>query len=124
MKKHSAGAATLLMSLILVMVVTLLMVFAANYGTLMSRSTANLLRGAQAYEAAQAGLEFGVAYLINNKTTITASAISGSINYGAAIGSLNVTLANNSSFAVRYTNPTPFNVSLIQITSKIGRAHV
>ena len=111
-KKHD-GAATFVMSIIIVMLTVLLMIFAGNFGSLTSKSTANVLRNDQAFNAAQAGLDYGIAFVQGNYGTVTANPVSGYINYSIA----RVTLANNASFVVSITNPTASNYSLLTITS-------
>lgn len=118
MRRQVLGAATLIMALVLITLTTLIIVFAGKYGTLFSKSVANQTRNSQAFNAAQAGLQFGIAYLSTNSATITGSPVSGYINYGSSNASLtNVSLANGSRFSVVYTNPTANNFMLLRITS-------
>lgn len=117
-RRHQSGAATLFMAVVLVSITTLLILFAGNHGVMMSKSVTNTLRSASAAEAAQAGLEFGIAYLIQNSSTVRANPVSGFINYGSSNSSLtNVTQANGSKYSIVYTNPTANNYQLIRITS-------
>ncbi len=112
------GAATLLMSVVLMTVSTLIVLFAANYSLTHTKSVSNFNKNQQAYHAAQAGLEYGIAYVAQNGSTITANPVSGYINYGSADANLtNVSLANNASYSVTYTNPTANNYRLLTITS-------
>lgn len=114
---HINGAATLLMTLVLMTVGTLIIIFAGNYATLQTRSTANINRSHQAFQAAQAGLEFGINYLRANSSTILASPVSGYIPAYSDSNTANVTLANNSRYTISYSNPVAYNYTLIQISS-------
>lgn len=111
------GAVMVIMTLILMLLSTMIIIFAANYGTLQSKSISNIQRQRQAFEAAQAGLEFGVNYLQQNNTTILANPVSGYILPYTDSNLTNVPLANNSSFTVTYSNPVANNYDLIKISS-------
>lgn len=110
------GGATFMITIILLVVCTLVVIFAANFGIMLNKISGNQERNSQAYEAAEAGMEFAINYLQMNLATITGSPAGGFINY--TTGALtNVALANGSSFSVTYTNPTASNYNIIQITS-------
>lgn len=112
------GAATLIITAILLSAALLLLVFSAQYGMMQQKLTSNQTRASEAFQAAEAGLEFASAYLVANSATITASPSNGYINYGASDSALtNVALSNGSQFSVVYTNPTQNNYQLIQMTS-------
>lgn len=111
------GAATLIIAVVLLITSTLIIIFAANYARMQSKMTANLNRNAQAFAAAEAGLEFGINYLQKNASTILASRVSGFITPYSDASTSNVTLNNNSKFTVVYTNPTANNYNLILIKS-------
>lgn len=111
------GAATLIMTLVLMVLSTLIIIFAANYGKLQSKSITNIHRHQQAYEAAQAGLEYGINYLQQNTAAILANPVSGYIAPYTNNSITDVTLANNSKFSITYSNPTANNYDLIKITS-------
>ncbi len=115
--KKQLGAATLVMSLILIMVSTIIILFAANYGVMQSKSIANLNRNYQAYEAAQAGMEYAINYLNKNSATILANPSGGYIQAFSNSNTTNVVLGNNSSYSFTYTNPVANNYQLIKITS-------
>ena len=116
-KRMINGAVTLIMTLVLMILSTLIIIFAANYGNLQSKAITNIQRHQQAYEAAQAGLEYGINYLQQNSATILASPVSGYILPYTNNSITNVTMANNSKFSITYTNPTANNYDLIKITS-------
>lgn len=111
------GAAALIMTVILIVISTLIMIFAANFGMMQEKTTANVNRNNEAYEAAEAGLEFGINYLKVNETTILAGPVAGFIPPYSDSNTTNVTLANGSQFSVVYTNPVANDLTLIQITS-------
>jgi Tfp pilus assembly protein PilX len=110
------GAATLLMTVVSVVLITLVMFFAANYGVLQTRAGSNMNRQAQAFSAADAGMEYGINYLKQNSATVTGSPVGGYISYTNA-GLTNVALANSSKFSVTYTNPTQNNYKFLLITA-------
>lgn len=112
------GAVTLLMSLVLLMITSLIVLYAGLYSVLNTKSISNSLKESQAFYAAVGGLEYGLVFLNSNYATVTANPVAGFINYGAANASLtNVTFTNNARFSVVYTNPTANNYNLILITS-------
>lgn len=118
-RQSITGAATLLLTIVLLTLSTLIIIFAANYGKMHSRSIANINRGQQAFEAAQAGIEFGINYLNTNSTTIAdpSTAVSGFLPVYSDANTTNVTLSNGSKFSVTYTNQIANNYELIKITS-------
>jgi Tfp pilus assembly protein PilX len=116
--KKQLGAAALILTTILMVAAVLIMIYAANFSMLQQKSSTNQKSNNQAFEAAQAGLQFGLVYLTKNASAIIATKSGGFINYGPSDTNLtNVTLANGSKFSVVYTNPTANNYDLIQITS-------
>ena len=76
-RRRIKGAATLIVSTTLLVVSTLIIIFAANYGMMQDKATGNTLRFNQAYQAAEAGLEFGINYLKHNSATILANPVGG-----------------------------------------------
>lgn len=117
LRKRHKGAATLVLTIVLMTLATLLIIFAANYGKLQSKSIANINRNQQAFEAAEAGLEFGINYLNTNNSTILASPSGGYIQPFTNSSVTNVALANGSQFSITYTNPVANDYELIKITS-------
>ncbi len=115
--KRQRGAAVLVMTLVLVTISTLLILMAGNYGVMQAKSVSNLNRNYQAYEAAQAGMEFGINYLNQNNSTILANPVGGYIPAYSDSNTSNVTLANNAKYSINYTNPVANNYQLIKITS-------
>jgi len=111
------GAATLIISTLLLVTLTLIILFAASYNIMQEKITANQSRSNQAFEAAEAGLEFGIQYLQQNSAVILASPVLGFIPAYSNSSTTNVTLANNSRYTIVYTNPIANNYRLIEITS-------
>lgn len=110
------GGATFLIAIILLVVSTMIVIFAANIGRNYDKLVANQARSKEAYEAAEAGFEFGINYLKKQATTITANPVSGHINYSDS-STTNITLSNNSRYTVVYTNPIANNYNLILVTA-------
>lgn len=115
-RKRMEGAATLIITAILLVAITFIVLFAANYIFFQQRITSNTNRNNQAFEAAEAGLEFSIQYLQANRTAIIATATNGYINYSDS-STTNVTFTNGSKFSVVFTNPIQNNYDTIQITS-------
>lgn len=111
------GAATLVMTLIIMSVTGLIILFAANFGRLEDKSISNINRGQQAYSAAQAGLEYGINYLDSNQTAILANPVGGYIPAYSDSNTSNVSLANGSKYTITYSNPIANNYTLIKISS-------
>lgn len=111
------GAAILVFTLVLVTLSTLIILFAAEYGKLQDQSMANINRNNQAFEAAQAGLEYAINYLKQNDATILAGPVGGYIPAFSNSQTTNVTLGNGSKYTFTYTNPVANNYTLIKITS-------
>lgn len=118
MRKGQKGAAILIITVILLTVALLGMVYLASEGVFQQKTAANQTANTQAFEAAEAGVEFGLLYLNANTSTILASASGGYINYGPGDSNItNITLTNNSKYSIVYTNPTQNNYNILTITS-------
>lgn len=115
--KHRLGAATLVTSVVLMVSSSIILIFAANYGAMQDKTTANRTRNQQAFQAAEAGLEYGINYLQKNRTTILANPVGGYIPAYSDSNTNNVALANSSRYTISYSNPVANNYNLIQITS-------
>ena len=116
-QRKKSGATTLFMTLILLLLSTMIIIFAAKYGQLQNKSISNINRNNQAFEAAQAGLEYGVNYLNKMSYTILSSPVSGYIRPYSDSNTNDVALANNSRYTITYTNPVAFDYELIKISS-------
>lgn len=114
---YQKGAAVLVFALIMVTISTLVILFAGSFGMMQTKSTANMTRSTQAFEAAQAGLEYAINYLNQNNGTILASPVSGYIPAYSDSNTTNVTLANNAKYTFTYSNPTAYDYTTILITS-------
>jgi Tfp pilus assembly protein PilX len=91
------GAATLIMTVILLVSATLIVLYAGQHSLLQQKSVSNQNNHNQSFEAAEAGLEFGMAYLNQNAATVMASPSGGYISYGASDTNVtNVSLSNGS----------------------------
>jgi Tfp pilus assembly protein PilX len=115
--KKQVGATTLIITTLLIVSITMIGLFAANYGLFQQKISSNTNQNIKAFEAAEAGLEFGINYLNRYSATILANPINGYIQPYSSSSTTNVVLANGSKFTIAYTNPTANNYSLIQITS-------
>lgn len=111
------GAVTLFTTVILLLVSSIILVFAANYAIMQGKATANASRNQEAFQAAEAGMEFGINYFKQNATAITGTPVGGYIPAYSNASVTNVSLANNSRFSIVYSNPTANNYSLIKISS-------
>jgi len=116
-KQKYYGAATLLITFVLFLAAVLIIIFSANYSQLQQKSSTNQVSNNQAFEAAEAGLEFGIQYLTKNSATILAGPVGGLIQPYSDSNTSNVSLANGSKYTITYSNPTPNNYTLILIKS-------
>lgn len=111
------GAVTLVTTLILITVSTMIIIFAAKYGVMQQKSNANQIRANQAFEAAEAGLEFGIMYLQTNSSAILATASGGFLQPYTNSSVTNVALGNGSHFTVVYTNPVANDYARIRVSA-------
>lgn len=115
--KKESGAATLIITTILLVSMSLITLFAAGYSLSQQKISSNLNRNVQAFEAAEAGLEYGINYLNQNSATILANPSNGYIASYSDSNTTNVSLPNGSKFSITYTNPVQNNYTLIRIQS-------
>ncbi len=111
------GAATLIFSLILIAISTLIIFFAASHAITLSKTVSNQYQNTQAFDAAQAGLEYGISHLATNNSAILANPTNGYINNYTSTSTTNVTVANGEKFSIIYSNPIANNYSVIKIQS-------
>ena len=71
--KSQKGAATLLIAVVLLFILTLITIFAARVGLQDQRISGNDYRAKAAFSAAQAGLDYGEAFIQNNVGTFMAA---------------------------------------------------
>lgn len=76
------GAATLIVAVILLLAITITVFSAARIGVDEQRTSANHMRSNAAFEVAQAGVEYGIAYLETNTPEITSAVAGGWVNTG------------------------------------------
>lgn len=107
----------MLISVLMMVSATFIAVFAANYGVLQQRVSANSTRALHAFEAAEAGLEFGISYLNQNSAAILAGPVNGYIQPYSSTSTQNVALPNGSKFTISYSNPVQNNYNLILVSS-------
>lgn len=112
-----SGAATLVLTVVLLVTITLIILFAANNILFQQKIASNTNRNNQAYEAAEAGLEFAVPYLQTNMVAILANNSGGYLLPYSNSNTTNVALANGGKYTIVYTNPTINNYDTILITS-------
>ncbi|MCD6048077.1 MAG: hypothetical protein K0S08_1724 [Gammaproteobacteria bacterium] len=116
--KNQKGVALLVFVFILLLTITWMSIMMAKSGQLAQKISANQYRAQQAFEAAEAGLNFGTVYLAQNKTTIVSDAnADGYIDSYSNASITNVTLSNGSKFTITFSNPTANNFNVIQIKS-------
>ena len=77
------------------------------------KTAANQLNENKAMAAAEAGMEYAIAYLNTNSAAVQSTASGGQLNYSFAT----VTQADNSTYSAVITNPTVNDFSILQITS-------
>jgi Tfp pilus assembly protein PilX len=116
-RKSQRGATTLVIATMLLVTATLIVLFAGSYSLMQQKITANQYRNQQAYEAAEAGLEFGINYLQANSTAITGSPVGGFIPAYTSANTQNVAQGNGTKFTIAYSNPIASNYTLILIRS-------
>ena len=115
-RKSQRGATTLVIATMLLVTATLIVLFAGSYSLMQQKITANQYRNQQAYEAAEAGLEFGINYLQANSTAIVGSSPPATfIPAYTSSSTTNVTQGNGSKFSIAYTNPISGNNTLILV---------
>ncbi|OUR73995.1 hypothetical protein A9Q78_01895 [Methylophaga sp. 41_12_T18] len=71
--KYQQGAATLVVSVVLLLILTLVTIYAARVGLQDQRISGNDYRAKKAFSAAQAGLDYGEAFIQNNVSTYLGS---------------------------------------------------
>ena len=112
-KQKQKGAAVLVITAMLVILAVLLFVFAFSYVRMQQKTATNQYYNDQAFQAAEAGLEYGAAYLQTNASTVTGTASAGVINDTLTT----VTMTDGSTYSVNFTNPTVNDYTLLTIKS-------
>ena len=113
-----SGVATFFIVMILAMVASIVAISSVDSQLSKQMIASNTLRENQAFEAAEAGLEYGIAHLKDNHLTILVDADNnGEIEAYSNAQTMNVPQANGTSYSITYTNPFPFNFELIEVSS-------
>lgn len=116
-RRKQSGAATLLFATAVLAINTMMIIFAANQGSIQDKSVANQTRAYQAKTAANAGMEYGIVYLQKHGNTVLANPVGGYIQPYTDSNITNVVLPNNAQFTVTYSNPIANDYDLILVTS-------
>lgn len=116
--KHQRGYALLTTAVIIMLGITITALFTSRSMSVEQRSQNDNYRAHQAFEAAEAGLEFGIAYLLNNKTAIVVDANSdGFIDTYTSSQTSNVAFNNNTTFNITYSSPVVNSLNRIKVQS-------
>lgn len=111
------GVALLFTSLALLLVTSSVTLYSANTIINEDKLLTKNYQSLQAFEAAEAGIEFGTAYLNQNKAAIMVNRGNNKIDgYTFSSGTL-PTLPNGASFTVQYTSPAANDYTLVKITA-------
>lgn len=116
-RMRQKGFTILLLAVALLLISTMLILFAAEYSSLQLKITANLLANQEAFEAAEAGLEIAIPYFQANYSAITTQANGGFLQPYVNSNTSHVPLANNATYSFVFSNPTANNYNLITITA-------
>jgi hypothetical protein len=114
------GAATLTITLILLFALSLITFYSARVGIVEQKISANEYRAKQAFEAAQAGLEIGTAYLNNRiiRKQITTDTDNDGLIDPYQTDLTSGLLTNNAGYMINYSNNAwPNDFRLIQLDS-------
>ena len=122
--KQQRGAATLMMSLIVLIAVTLLSIYSAKTAVIEQRISANEYRALEVGQAASAGLDYGLIWIgtKGNKVTWTAGtdpSCSGTFDEHGSLIAPNINAANSDAYAlsVKFCRNTAVNNNIIQVAS-------
>lgn len=115
---HAKGAAIILTMFSLLFIASLVVLSTAK--TIKANTTVvrNQIFEDQSFEAAEAGGEFGLVHLRDNRSTILVDSDSdGFIDVYAPAATTNVDNGNGTTYTITYTNPTANNFDITQVTS-------
>ncbi len=119
---HQQGVATLVMSVVLLGTMTVLGFMTAQTAITEQKVVANEYRATQAFEAAEAGLQYGSALLESDSARLVLDANSDGYIDAATGSDINdAALQNGAKYTVSYRNVTPGDFSLLEITS-VGKS--
>ncbi|MGZ8902070.1 MAG: pilus assembly PilX family protein [Methylobacter sp.] len=109
LKVRQQGAATLMVVMVLALVMAVIALTTARTGLMEQKIVGNDLRAREAQEAAEAGLEYGVAWAKNNSLPNTVTCFSGSLPTGCPTALTTVTGSSTGesySYTLIYTKGT------------------
>lgn len=84
-KRFNSGVATLPISLIILVLMTLITLYAARVGMLETRTSANKVRADEAFQIAEGGVEQGIMYIGKNRDLIVSTTTGGWLNSGSTV---------------------------------------
>lgn len=117
LRERQGGVASMIVAVILLSVTLLLMFFVSSHGILQTKAAANQFRYTSAFAAAEAGLDYGVLYLTQNRATILANTTNDYMTPYTDGNISNVNLNNGAKFSINYSNPIAKNYQIIKITA-------
>lgn len=116
LKARQQGAATLIVVLVLAMIMGVIALTTAHTGLMEQKLVGNNLRAREAQEAAEAGLEYGVAWAKSNAVSSTVTCSSGSLPTGCPTALTTVT-GSSTGESYSYTLTYTVGTSSIKVTS-------
>lgn len=119
MKRCLNGFATIAISLVLLLGVSIIVLFSTKSAVSEQKVTSNDIRMKEAFEAASSGLNKGVMYLASNRADIIVdvSPADGYIDALPIADAAGGTLPNNATYSVTMTNPVAADMSIVTISS-------
>lgn len=116
-RNYQQGYVVLATSLIILFVATLVTLYSTSSSIAEEKVSNNDYKIRTAFEAADAGIEFGIAYIKINHDAIIVNNGNGFLTAYSSPNITNVPLTNGTSFTISYTNPVVNNFNLIQVVS-------
>lgn len=117
-KRFMQGYATLAASTLLLLAITTLALFAAKTAVNEQRVAANEYRSKQAFEAGEAGVEFGGIHLdAENGTIVVDNDSDGYVDSYSNASTTNVAQTNGTSYSITFSNPIANDFSVIEVTA-------
>ena len=114
--ESAAGMAILVVTIVLLLVATVVVTLTSRYILLGHAISVNRYQSQQAFAAAEAGLEHGIAHLGANRETIIQDAdADGAIDPYTNLQ--NIGLPNGGSYSIDYANLLPYNFEIIRVQS-------
>jgi len=123
LKAHQQGAATLLVVMVLAIVMAIISFTTANTGLMEQKIVGNDLRAREAFEGADAGIEYGVAYLTNdNYKALTWSTSGNNQSSSPATASGNIA-SGDFSYTPNVTYQRVLNSNYVRVVSTSSETH-